>query len=329
MTTLDQAFAELSESRLTPVLLQGLDFVVPGEWKDITSLDELVEDVVGERDPAVAAKAREIFLDPERPYQRALQIYTLVDKADQVAAGAVLANKAGSHFAFLSFLKKFTPEPDTVQAIDAAVKLVAEIVAFGLLEGRPELSREGLSQLGEDLAEYVSQDRVRIAAWVVCDGVLPLGPDFVRVIHEKISSMGSGGLGESSLFSKLSSMIPGETEADKHGFLLQALSAAQAWAEGMVSEHGLTSELVSGKLTSVIEGVDAGSDYLAAAIDLQAHGHADGGAGLHRGRARRGRRAGGGPRGAAERGARVAPSAPPGASPTPAALRGRRPRAGG
>ena len=266
-TTLDQAFAELRESRLTPVVLNALDFVVPGEWKDIQTLDALVEDVVGEADPAVAAKAREIFVDPERPYQKALQVYQLVDRADQVAAGAVLANKAGSHFAFLSFLKKFTPEPDTVQAIDLAVKLVAEIVAFGLLEGRPELSMEGLSELKEDLGDYVEQDKVRIAAWVVVDGVLPLGPDFVRVVHDKIAAMGSGGLGESSLFSKLSSVIPGDSAEAKHGFLLQALSSVQAWAEGMVAEHGLTTELVSSKMLAVVEGVDEGTDYLAAAID--------------------------------------------------------------
>ncbi|HJN77463.1 MAG TPA: hypothetical protein QGF58_26295 [Myxococcota bacterium] len=266
-TTLDEAFAELRESRLTPVVLQALDFVVPGQWEDISTLDALVEDVVGEPDVAVAAKAREIFMDPERPYQKTLRIYQLVDRADQVAAGAVLANKVGGHITALSFLERFTPKPDTVQAVDAALKLVAEIVAFGLLEGRPELTREGLSELGEDLAEYVSHDRVRIAAWVVVDGVLPLGPSFVKVIGDKLTELGAGGLGDSSLFSKLGDLVPGETDEDKHGFMLKALAAAEAWVAGLVAEKGLTAEGVSEKLMSIVEGFDEGTDYLAAAID--------------------------------------------------------------
>jgi len=267
MTTLDEAFAELNDSRLTPLVLEALDFVVPGEWEDIRSLDALVEDVVGEPDPRVAAKAREIFEDRERPYQRALRIYQVIDRADQIAAGAVLANKVGGRFTALSFLEKFTPKPDTVQAIDAGLKLVAEIVAFGLLEGRPELTREGLATLADDLAEYVSADRVRIAAWVVVDGVLPLGPAFIERISAKLSEVGTGGLADSSLFAKLGEFVPGETDADKHGFLVEALAAARAWAEGMVQEKGLTKELVHGKLMSVVAGMDEGSDYLAAAID--------------------------------------------------------------
>ncbi|MCP4808445.1 MAG: hypothetical protein GY913_05945 [Proteobacteria bacterium] len=266
-TTLDQAFAELGESRLTPLVLNALDFIVPGEWEDITDLDDLVEDVAGERDPMVAKKAREIFIDPNRPYQRALQVYQLVDRADQVAAGVVLANKAVGAFEFLSFLKKFTPQPDTVQAVDLAVKLVAEIVAFGLLEGRPELSREGLADLAADLGDYAKQDRVRIAAWVVIDGVLPLGPDFIQAVQAKLAEVGTGGLGESAIYKKLSSMIPGDSDEEKHGFLVQALGSAQAWAEGQVTEHGLTTELVQEKLVAFVEGADAGADYLAAALD--------------------------------------------------------------
>ena len=267
MTTLDQAFADLADSRLTPVVLNALDFIVPGEWEDVTSLDDLVEDVVGERDPAVAAKAREIFEDPARPYQKALRVYQLVDRADQVAAGAVLANKAAGAFQALSFLQRFTPQPDTIQAIDLAVKLVAELVAFGLLEGRPELSREGLSELTSDLADYVKQDRVRIAAWVVIDGVLPLGPDFVKVVQAKLSEVGTGGLGESSLYQKLASRIPGRDDDEKHGFLVEALGSVQTWAEAQVSEHGLTRDLVRDKLLAFVEGADQGSDYLAAALD--------------------------------------------------------------
>ena len=38
----------------------------------------------------------------------------------------------------LSFLKKFTPKPETTQSIDAAVKLSVELVAFGIIRGLPE-----------------------------------------------------------------------------------------------------------------------------------------------------------------------------------------------
>ncbi len=170
-------------------------------------------------------------------------------------------------FGGLNFLKKFTPKPDTTQSIDAGLKLVAELLAFCFLHGMPKASLEGVANFVLALNDYGKSDLMRIAAWIIVDGLLPLGPDFMQKIVVAMSDLASGALSNHSAFQKIADYIPGDDIQAKQNFIIKALDAASDWIGNFVEEKGLTPEVVEEKLLRSIQIADGGMDYVAAALD--------------------------------------------------------------
>ena len=84
----------------------------------------------------------------------------------QISHIELLPQQVGGMFKPLSFLKKFTPKPETTQSIDAAVKLTVELVAFGMIRGLPEdASFEQIADFVIALQDYAKEDVMRIGAW--------------------------------------------------------------------------------------------------------------------------------------------------------------------
>ena len=73
----------LPTSSLTTRLLGALDAIVPGEWTNVTSLEAMIRSVTGEEDQdliqRVGERALALYADPEQGYQRAVQIFRLID----------------------------------------------------------------------------------------------------------------------------------------------------------------------------------------------------------------------------------------------------------
>jgi hypothetical protein len=264
-----QAVEALPDSGLTLTVLEALDSVVPGEWSNVRSFDALIREVAPGATPGLVAaiRARAQVLERDPRYARALQVYALVDRVDQVAAGAVAANKVTSLFGSLSFLEKFTPKPETTQAIDAGLKLVGELVAFGALNGIPSTSPEGLSKFVVALSDYARFDLMRIAAWVVLDGVVPLGPDFVDRVTATIKSTTSSEIAGNAVFEQLAGQLPGETAAEKQAFVARAVDATGDWVKRFIEEHGLTQQGALKQLQGALSVAEGGIDYVAAAVD--------------------------------------------------------------
>ncbi|MFO0678140.1 MAG: hypothetical protein U0169_16515 [Polyangiaceae bacterium] len=84
-----QLLEGLPSSSLTTRLLGALDFVVPGEWTNVTNFEAMIREVSGEDDPElvqrIGERALALYADPEQGYQRAVQIYRLVDDTGAVA----------------------------------------------------------------------------------------------------------------------------------------------------------------------------------------------------------------------------------------------------
>lgn len=261
----------LPEGGLTVQLLQGLDTVVPGAWTNVRSFDVLAAEAAGSDAPglvaAVRAKAAELEARDGARYAQAAQLYGLVDRVDQLAAGAAVASKVGSMFGSLGFLKQFTPKPDTTQAVDAGLKLVAEVLAFGRLHGVPTTGPDGLARFAGALGDYARYDLMRIAAWVVVEGLVPLGPDFLSRILDTVRSLAEEGLQSNAVFSQVSGALPGETVDDKRAFIVSAIDTSGAWIERFVTEKGLTQEGALAQLQGVMSVAGGGLDYVAAAID--------------------------------------------------------------
>jgi len=260
----------LPSDGLTVSALDALDFVVPGAWANATSFDAIAAQAVGLNKPALLAEIRRrsdaiVAADPR--FAQALAAYQVVDKVDQVAAATAAVSKVGSLFGgSLGFLEQFTPKPETTQSLDAGAKLLAEVVAFGLLNGMPT-DRDGLQRFVNALADYAEFDLVRIAAWVVYDGLLPLGPNFLTTIQGTFRDLADNALGDHAGMAALAERIPGDSSAAKKAFVLDTIDATGEWVQSFVTEHGLTQDKVMGQLQGTLSLAEGSLDVVAAAID--------------------------------------------------------------
>ncbi len=265
-----RAVDALPTSGLTITALQLLDRIVPGQWVNTTSFEDILREVSGETKLGVnnALRERAIKLEAGNPrYGQAVKVFTLVDTVDQVAAGAAMASKIGAMFGGLGFLEKFTPKPATSQAIDAGLKLVAEAIAFGLLEGRPTEGSKGLTRFAAALEDYARFDLIRLAGWVVFDGMLPLGPAFVDRVRQSLRGAAAENFASNKAFQALGSHIPGKDIDAKRGFVVDTLDSAADWVTTFVKDKGISQDKVTKQISGALGMVGGGAEVLAAAID--------------------------------------------------------------
>jgi len=261
---------QLADSRVTPAVLGALDYVVPGEWENHTSLEAIITSNLGISDAAEVARVKEraeALYASQPHYARAVRIFSAADSVDKVAAAAVLANQVGESFQLLGVLNRFTPKPETTQAIDAALKLAAEVVAFALLRGIPVTDLAEAKAFPATLATYARADMMRLAAWMTLDGLLPLGPEFVSKIGEVIEDVDLSAMTDNALFAQLKGLMPGSTPDEQKGFILSTLSSGSAYVSEFVAARGLTREGLAKNVGSVMDVGGKGLDLMAATID--------------------------------------------------------------
>lgn len=260
--TIHELVDELPSGGLTVRLLQGLDFLVPGEWSNITGFENTIRTVTGESDPEmirqIGERAIYLFNDPDQGYQRAVWLFQIANSAGGKLGAAALANKIGESVSFLSFLSSITPKADTAQAIDFCIKLTAEVVAYYKINGIPG---DGMGEFMAAVGDYGKESIMRLAALVTLDGLIPLGPDFLRKIDGMVSSLD---FSSSPVFGMMSSVIPG---ADKAGFIGGAFHSMKDWMNNFVTSRGITPEGVVSSLRNYIEISDDRLDYVAGFLD--------------------------------------------------------------
>ncbi|MEO1271583.1 MAG: hypothetical protein AAFX99_26115 [Myxococcota bacterium] len=273
MPSIEEAINALPDSGITVTVLNTLDNVVPGEWTNITSFEAMIVKVTGQDSPGVVAAIRDRALaleqDPERHYARALTIFTTLDTLDQVAAGTTVASKVTDFLGgtSLGFLKDLTPKPETTQSVDAALKLAAELLAFGTLRGMPDATFDSITDFAIALQQYGKSDIMRLGSWILIDGLLPLGPNFMGIIIQNIASLANDHMSGNAIFETISNRLPGSTTAEKQSFILKALEAVNAWVTTFVQQHGLSRDMVSENLLSNLNLAESSMDYAAAALD--------------------------------------------------------------
>jgi hypothetical protein len=257
----------LPQSSLTTHILGALDWIVPGEWQNITVFEALIKDVTGETDEAliqqVGERALQLYADESTGYQRAVSVYRGIDSASTVAGAAAMANLAGQRFEILSFLTDVTPKPDTTQAIDAGIKFAGELVAFTLTNGIPG---DSVGDFVTALASYGKEEKMRLAAWLAIDCVLPLGPDFLQKILEALD----GPLEQiegNRVFKFVSEHLPGSV-AEQRDTIKRNVEESRGHLESMVAERGVTQETVLAKVKEYVAIADDKLDVVAAALDL-------------------------------------------------------------
>lgn len=266
---IDELVDNLPTKNTTVYLLQGLDFVVPGEWENIVGFDNMIRSVTGKKDQDKIKKIRDralkLYNDESQGYQRAIWLYQIADTADSAMGAMAIANKLSEKVSFLSFLNKLTPKSDVIQSVDLGLKLVIELLAFSAIHQIPVTN---FGAFANGLSKYSGQSLMRMAALVCVDALVPLGPDFVRKVQTNLTSINSATLQQNPTFQNISGMIPGNSTTEKLGFMGQNFAAVQGWMNNFVQSHQLTQQNVVSHLKQYIDFADDKLDYVAAFLDV-------------------------------------------------------------
>ncbi|MEB3310498.1 MAG: hypothetical protein VKJ02_09710 [Snowella sp.] len=260
---------QLPKDNLTVKSLRALDFVIPGEWQNVVGFENTIRTVTGETDEGmiqqIGDRAVYLFNDKSQGYQTALWLYQTIDSASTALGSAALANKIGQNVSFLGFLDKLTPKPEKAQTIDLSLKVIVELLAFCQINGIPG---DSIGDFLGALGDYSGESLMRMAALVCFDGLLPLGPNFIQGVQERLGGMAPSDLNENQGFKQINNLIPGGNPASKLGFIQEGFSSISGWMGGFVSSHSLTPQAVASNLSRFVDIADDKLDYVAAFLDM-------------------------------------------------------------
>ncbi|MEO0825327.1 MAG: hypothetical protein AAFW84_16645 [Cyanobacteria bacterium J06635_15] len=264
-----QLVDDLPTKNLTVYALRSLDFALPGEWDNLVGFEQTIRAVTRETDDKlieqVGARAIQLFNDKSEGYQRALWLYQTIDSTGSALGTAALANKIGENVSFLGFLNKMTPKPEKAQTIDLCLKLVTEVVAFCHINGLPG---DSLKDFVRALGDYSGESLIRMAALVSFDGLVPLGPNFLRLAQTTLGRLTPKDLEDNGAFKKLKGRLPGNNANDKLNFIEASFNSTKDWMGDFVESKGLTQEKVAKNVQKFIDVTDDKLDYFGAFLDM-------------------------------------------------------------
>ena len=260
---------ELPKNNITTTVLKALDNFVPGKWENITNFEEMIRQVTGETDETMIQKIGEravwLFNDKSQGYQNALWLYQTVDKADYSLGAAALANKVANKIKLLSFIDRLTPNDEKAQAIDLAIKLVVEVVAFCQINGLPG---DSIGDFVKALKEYEADSLMRMGALVCIDAIIPFGGNFILQVESTLNNLSGKELSRNSSFSKVSRLIPGDNPAGQLKFINKSFDATKDWMLGFVANNQLSQSKIMGNLHNFVDFSENQLDYVAAFLDM-------------------------------------------------------------
>ena len=260
---------ELPAKNMTVRILHTIDWVAPGQWKNLVGFENTVKVVSGEDDQKLIQKIGEravaLYNDKSQGYQRALWLYQTVDTLQGMGGWLALANKVGENIDLLSFMNKLTPKADTTQSIDLCVKLIVELLAFTQINGIPG---DSFADFVKSLTNYRDEALMRMAALICLDGLLPLGPDFMDKALSYLDKSGVSDLEKNERFKLVHSMIPGKDTQEQLGFISKGVGAVKDWAGTFVVSRNLGTDKLVDSLRGFMSGIDGKLDYVAALLDM-------------------------------------------------------------
>jgi hypothetical protein len=267
--TIYQRVDELPTSGTTVMALQALDFVIPGQWQNLTGFTHTIQTVTGESDPAliqaIGDRAVYLYNDESQGYQRAMWLYETVDSAAGALGMAAMANKIGQDISFLGFLGNLTPKPEKAQSIDLCVKLVTELVAFCQINGIPG---DSIGDFLAALGDYGGESLMRMVALICFDGLIPLGADFASKGLSTLGAMSPQELEQNQTFKGVSRLIPGGNPAGQLAFIGESFNSVTGWMTDFVSTKGLTPDSALGSLRKFVDISADKLDYVGAFLDV-------------------------------------------------------------
>jgi len=267
---IDELIDGLPTEGLTVRALNLLDHITPGEWQNTVGFDNMIQQVTGEQDPdmvgRIRAHALELYNDDSQGYQRAVSIYQKVDDVDAALGAAALAHKIGEKINFLSFLDRVTPRQDKAQAIDLALKLIAESVSFCYINGLPG---DGIGDFVSAVEAYEKENLIRMSAIITFNGLIPLGPEFATKLVTEVQNLDVSDIENNRLFQAAKDLLPGNGVAgDALAFINNGIGSLESYVGGFADKHGVTLDGVLGEMKGFVDFTEDKLDYLAAFLDM-------------------------------------------------------------
>jgi len=260
----------LPKKNITTMMLNSLDFAVPGQWQNLVGFENTIRHVSGESDQEmiqqIGDRAVWLFNDKSQGYQKALWLYQTVDNADNALGTAALANKVGDKIPLVGgLLSKVTPDPDKAQTIDLCIKLVIELVAFCQINGIPG---DSINDFVSALGDYGGESLMRMAALIAIDGLIPIGPDFIQKAQSSLGNMSPKELESNSTFKAVKDLIPGKNSRGQLEFIGTSFGSVKDWMINFVNERNLTQGKVFERIKGFVDVSEDKLDYVAAFLDM-------------------------------------------------------------
>jgi len=260
---------ELPENNLTTKMLHALDFVAPGQWRNLVGFENTIKVITGETDQALIQKIGErairLYNDRSQGYQRAVWLYQTAESISNAMGAAALTHKVGERYHIVSLLSKITPKSDKAQSIDFSVKLVVELVAFCQRNGLPG---DSIGDFVKSLTHYKDEALIRMAALICVDGLLPLGPDYLTKLISVLDKSAPSELESNGTFQRVRSLVPGGEPKGQLGFIQQSMGSVRNWMSDFTTQHDLTPTKILGNFQGFLDTANSPMDYVAAFIDL-------------------------------------------------------------
>ncbi|MEO1132150.1 MAG: hypothetical protein AAFX40_05515, partial [Cyanobacteria bacterium J06639_1] len=127
---------------------------------------------------------------------------------------------------------------------------------------------DSIGDFARALGDYGGESLVRMAALVCYDGLVPLGPDFLRGVQTTLNNLKPKDLDSNNAFKRIKDALPGKSTSDRLGFLEASFNSTKDWMGNFVSDRGLTPTKVAKNLQTFIDVSDDKLDYLGAMLDM-------------------------------------------------------------
>jgi hypothetical protein len=268
MSTVLERLDRLPRRNLTVLALKGISTLVPGEWHNTTSASELIAGVIGSDDPALITQVRqradELSNARHEGYGRALSLYDAVNRSQKAAGGLRILANVGGALPLVKRVANLTPTSDTLQAVDLSLKVAAEMLAFTQVNGLPG---DSFAEFGASLNEYAGEARVRMAALICFDALLPLGDQALQRLDTLLGQVGRKELRLSPAYAGMAAMIPGRGDDAHLSFLRRGVDQWLGWAGGFVGGLGLSGQKAVRALESTLGPWQGGFEQLATFLD--------------------------------------------------------------
>lgn len=267
MSTVLERLERLPRRNLTVLALKGIGSLAGG-WQNITSADALISDVLGTSDPALLAqvRARADALSRARHegYGRALSLYDAVNRSQKASGGLrVLANVTGG-LPLVKQMARIVQPSDTLQAVDLSLKVAAEMLAFTQVNGLPGNS---FADFAAALQDYAGEAKVRMAALVCFDALLPLGDQALERLEDLLAGVSGRDLRQLPAYGAMAGLLPGRGDEAHLSFLRQGVGTWLGWAGGFIGSLALTGQRAVHALESTLGPWQGSFEGLAAFLD--------------------------------------------------------------